>query len=148
MIRALCICGDAVLDFLLKNWMLVLTAAVSGFFLLWPQIKGKGGASSVGTVEAVRLINREKAVLIDVSEPEEFAKGHPNGARNVPFSRLEGAKELPSNKTVPLVVVCPTGARASRAVDLLRKAGYANVQSLAGGLKAWREANLPVEKTA
>jgi rhodanese-related sulfurtransferase len=148
MIRALCICGDAVLEFLLKNWMLVLTAAVSGFFLLWPQIKGKGGAGSVGTVEAVRLINREKAVLIDVSEPEEFAKGHPNGARNVPLSRLEGAKELPSNKALPLVVVCPTGSRASRAVGLLRKAGYANVQSLAGGLNAWREANLPIEKTA
>jgi rhodanese-related sulfurtransferase len=137
-----------VLDFLLTNWMLVLTAAVSGFFLLWPQLKGKGGAGSVGTVEAVRLINREKAVLIDVSEPEEFAKGHPNGARNVPLGRLEGAKELPTNKALPLVVVCPTGARASRAVGLLRKAGYANAQSLAGGTNAWREANLPIEKTA
>ena len=56
--------------------------------------------------------------------------------------------ELPSNKALPLVVVCPTGSRASRAVGLLRKAGYANVQSLAGGLNAWREANLPIEKTA
>jgi rhodanese-related sulfurtransferase len=140
--------GDTVLEFLLTNWMLVLTAVVSGVLLMWPQIKGKGGAGSVGTVEAVRLINREKAVLIDVSEPEEFAKGHPNGARNVPLGRLEGAKELPTNKALPLVVVCPTGARASRAVGLLRKAGYANVQSLAGGTNAWREANLPIEKTA
>jgi rhodanese-related sulfurtransferase len=137
-----------VLDFLLTNWMLVLTAVVSGVLLMWPQIKGKGGAGSVGTVEAVRLINREKAVLIDVSEPDEFAKGHPNGARNVPLGRLEGAKELPTNKALPLVVVCPTGARASRAVGLLRKAGYANAQSLAGGTNAWREANLPIEKTA
>jgi rhodanese-related sulfurtransferase len=137
-----------VLEFLLTNWMLVLTAVVSGVLLMWPQIKGKGGANSVGTVEAVRLINREKAVLIDVSEPDEFAKGHPNGARNVPLGRLEGAKELPTNKELPLVVVCPTGARASRAVGLLRKAGHANVQSLAGGTNAWREANLPIEKSA
>ena len=42
------------LEFLLKNWMLVLTALVSGFFLVWPQIKGKGGAGSVSTDEAVR----------------------------------------------------------------------------------------------
>jgi rhodanese-related sulfurtransferase len=136
----------------LKNWMLVLTALVSGFFLVWPQLKGKGGAGSIGTNEAVRLINREKAVLIDVSEPEEFAKGHPNGARNVPISKLEGkldgAKELPSNKALPLVVICPTGSRASRAAGLLRKAGYEKAQSLAGGLGAWREANLPVEKSA
>ena len=140
------------LEFLLKNWMLVLTALVSGFFLVWPQLKGKGGAGSIGTNEAVRLINREKAVLIDVSEPDEFAKGHPNGARNVPISKLEGklegAKELPSNKALPLVVVCPTGSRASRAAGLLRKAGYEKAQSLAGGLGAWREANLPVEKSA
>ena len=140
------------LEFLLKNWMLVLTALVSGFFLVWPQLKGKGGAGSIGTNEAVRLINREKAVLIDVSEPDEFAKGHPNGARNVPISKLEGklegAKELPSNKALPLVVVCPPGSRASRAAGLLRKAGYEKAQSLAGGLGAWREANLPVEKSA
>ena len=137
------------LEFLLKNWMLVLTALVSGFFLVWPQLKGKGGAGSIGANEAVRLINREKAVLIDVSEPDEFAKGHPNGARNVPISKLEGklegAKELPSNKALPLVVVCPTGSRASRAAGLLRKAGYEKAQSLACGLGAWREANLPVE---
>jgi rhodanese-related sulfurtransferase len=141
-----------VLEFLLKNWMLVLTALVSGFFLVWPQIKGKGGAGSIGTAEAVRLINREKAVLIDVSEPDEFAKGHPNGARNVPISKLEGklegSKDLPSNKALPLVVVCPTGSRASRAADLLRKAGYEKAQPLAGGLGAWREAKLPVEKSA
>jgi rhodanese-related sulfurtransferase len=137
-----------VLEFLLKNWMLVLTALVSGFFLVWPQIKGKGGAGSIGTAEAVRLINREKAVLIDVSEPEEFAKGHPNGARNVPLAKLDGSKDLPSNKALPLVVVCPTGSRASRAVGLLRKAGYEKAQPLAGGFGAWREANLPVEKSA
>jgi rhodanese-related sulfurtransferase len=114
-----------VLEFLLKNWMLVLTALVSGFFLMWPQLKGKGGAGSIGTNEAVRLINRERAVLIDVSEPDEFAKGHPNGARNIPIStleaKLEGAKELPSNKALPLVVVCPTGSRSSRAAARLRE---------------------------
>jgi rhodanese-related sulfurtransferase len=137
-----------VLEFLLKNWLLVLTALVSGFFLLWPNIKGRVGTGSVGTNEAVRLINREKAVLIDVSEPEEYAKGHPNGARNVPFGKLEGSKDLPSNKALPLVVVCPTGTRASRAAEQLRKAGYEKAQTLAGGFKAWREANLPIEKSA
>ena len=136
------------LEFLLKNWLLVLTALVSGFFLLWPNLKDRVGAGSVGTNEAVRLINREKALLIDVSEPEEYAKGHPNGARNVPFGKLEGSKDLPSNKALPLVVVCPTGMRASRAAGLLRKAGYEKAQTLAGGFKAWREANLPIEKSA
>ena len=135
----------------MNNWHLILAALVSGGLLLWPVIKGSTvGAASVGTAEAVRLMNREKAVLIDVSEPAEFANGHAGGARNVPFGQLAGAnnKALPSNKALPLVLVCPTGARASRAVALLKQAGYENVRSLAGGLTAWREANLPVEKSA
>lgn len=138
-------------SFLLNNWHLILAALVSGGFLMWPVIKGGvGNAAAVGTAEAVRLMNREKAVLIDISEPAEFATGHAGGARNVPFGQLEvaGNKGLPSNKALPVVLVCPTGARSSRAVALLKKAGYENVQSLAGGLAAWREANLPVEKSA
>jgi rhodanese-related sulfurtransferase len=137
-----------VLEFLIQNWYLVLAAVVSGGLLLWPQLKGGGGGSSVNTAEAIRLINREKAVLIDVCEPAEFAAGHAGGARNIPFGQLEGSKDLPSNKALPLVLVCPTGARASRAVSLLRKAGHEKVLSLAGGLRAWRDANLPVDKAA
>ena len=87
-------------------------------------------------------------MLIDVSEPEEFAKGHAVGSRNIPFGQVEGHKALPSNKALPLVLVCPTGARASRAAGMLRKLGYEKAQVLAGGLKAWREASLPVEKNA
>ena len=137
--------------FLLNNWHLILAALVSGGFLMWPVIKGSaGGAAAVGTAEAVRLMNREKAVLIDISEPAEFAAGHAGGARNVPFGQLETAnnKALPSNKALPLVVLCPTGNRAARAVTILKKRGFENPRALAGGLAAWREANLPVEKSA
>jgi rhodanese-related sulfurtransferase len=135
-----------VLDFLIKNWYLVVAALASGGLLLWPQFKGRGGAGSVNTAEAVRLVNREKATLIDVSEATEFSAGHAVGARNVPFAELEAGKGLPGNKTLPVVLICATGARSGRAVGVLRKAGYEKVQSLAGGLAAWREANLPVEK--
>ena len=88
----------------------------------------RGGA--VSAAEAVRLINREKAVLIDVSEPAEFAAGHAPGARNVPLGTLEGSKALPTNKALPLVVVCPTGARASRGAAALRKLGFENAHAL------------------
>ncbi|MET0517419.1 MAG: rhodanese-like domain-containing protein [Burkholderiaceae bacterium] len=136
------------MKFLLDNWILILAALVSGGMLLWPTLMRGGAGAALSTAEAVRLINREKGVLIDVSEPEEFAAGHAAGARNVPLATLEGHKSLPSNKTLPLVLLCASGARASRAAGMLRKLGYANVQPVAGGLKAWREANLPVEKAA
>ena len=135
-------------SFLLNNWHLVLAAAVSGGLLVWPLVKGGvASAASVGTAEAVRLLNREKAVLIDVSEPAEYAAGHAMGARSVPLASLEASKDLPKNKALPLVVVCPTGTRAGKAVTTLKTLGFENARALAGGFEAWRAANLPVEKT-
>ena len=135
------------MKFFLDNWHLILVALVSGGLLLWPMLrKGAGGAGSVGTGEAVRQINREKGVLIDVSEPAEYAAAHASGARNVPLGQLEGSKDLPSNKALPLLILCPTGARAGRAAALLRKAGYDKAAAVSGGTAAWREAQLPVSK--
>ena len=136
------------MKFFLDNWYLFAMALASGGLLLWPMIKGGAGGGGVSTAEAVRLINREKGVLIDVSEPAEFAASHAGGAKNVPLGQLEGAKALPSNKTLPLVVMCPTGARAAKGAALLRKAGHSGAVAVAGGTAAWREASLPIEKSA
>jgi rhodanese-related sulfurtransferase len=135
-------------NFFVDNWVLLLVAFVSGAMLVWPMVRRGGSGTSVPTGEAVRLINREKGVLVDVSEPGEFAAGHAAGARNIPFGQLEGSKELPTNKALPLLVMCPTGARAARAVGVLRKAGHERAVSVAGGTAAWREAQLPVERAA
>ena len=136
-------------NFFLENWYLFAAALVSGGLLVWPMLtQGSAGGTKVSTTDAVHLINRERAVLIDVSEPAEFVAGHAAGARSVPLATLESSRELPKNKSLPLVVVCPTGQRAQRAVAVLKKLGFENVRALAGGLGAWRAANLPVEKTA
>ncbi len=136
------------LSFVLDNWYLFVTALVSGGLLLWPTLADNMGGAKVSAADAVRLINRERAILIDISEPAEYAAGHAVGARSIPLGALETSRELPKNKSLPLVVVCPTGARASRAVVALKKLGFENTTALAGGLAAWRAANLPTEKTA
>jgi rhodanese-related sulfurtransferase len=137
------------LKFFIDNWFLFLAAAVSGGLLLWPLLgKGAGGGGKLSTTDAVQLINREKAVLIDVSDPAEFAAGHALGAKSVPLAQIETSNALPKNKALPLVVVCATGSRAGKAVASLKKLGFENAQALAGGLDAWRAANLPVEKSA
>lgn len=136
------------MSFLLENWILILVAAVSGGMLLWPSLRGGAGGNNVTTSEAVRLINREKGVLIDVCEPNEYAAGHAVGARNVPFGQLAAGKDLPSNKALPVLLICASGARSGRAVSLLRKAGYEKALSVAGGMSAWRDAQLPVERGA
>jgi rhodanese-related sulfurtransferase len=128
------------LKFLIDNWMLISVALASGGMLLWPLISESASAGKLSATAAVQLINREKAVVIDVGEPHEFAAGHVGGSKNIPFGQLE--EKLPGlvkNKALPLILVCPLGARA-------KKLGYEQAQCLGGGLKAWREANMPVEK--
>ena len=136
------------LKFFLDNWFLLVAALVSGGLLAWPLVKGGSSAGKLSPGQAVMLINRERAVLVDVSEPAEYAAGHAAGAKSVPLGKLEGSSDLPKNKALPLVVLCPTGSRAARAVATLKKLGYENSRVLAGGLAAWRDANLPVEKSA
>jgi rhodanese-related sulfurtransferase len=137
------------MKFIVDNWMLFAVAIGSASMLFWPMVKGSvigGGALSPDA--AVQLMNREKAVVIDVSEAEEFAAGHIGGAKNIPVNdidaKLAGAVK---NKALPLVLVCSTGARAKRVEAAAKALGYGNVQTLAGGLKAWKAANLPIEKS-
>ena len=137
------------MNFFIENWYLFAAALVSGGLLIWHILtQGTTAGIRVSAADAVQLINRERAVLIDVSEPAEYAAGHAAGSRSVPFAALEASRDLPKNKSVPVVVVCPTGSRAPRAVAVLKKLGFENARALAGGLDAWRAANLPVEKTA
>lgn len=135
------------MKFFIDNWMLIGIALASGGMLVWPLISSGMAAGSLSANGAVQLINRDKAVVVDVSEVEEFAVGHVVGAKNIPLGQLE--EKLPTtvkNKDLPLILVCPSGARANRALAMAKKLGYQQAQCLAGGLKSWKEANLPLEK--
>lgn len=134
------------MKFIIDNWMIMSVALASGGMLLWPVLKGATGGS-LTAAGAVQLINREKAVVIDVCETEEFAAGHVGGAKNIPLNQLE--EKLPAavkNKALPVILVCQTGARSGRALAIAKKLGYEQAQALAGGLGAWKSANLPLEK--
>jgi len=126
--------------------MLIVIALSSGFFLLLPVVQG-ATASGISPTEAVQCMNREKGVVIDVCDAEEFSNGHIKGAVHVPLDQLEA--KLPGavkNKSTPLILVCASGIRSKRAQALAQKLGYEKVHSLQGGLAAWKEANLPVSK--
>jgi len=126
--------------------MLAAVAASSALALFWPAMT-KGAANGVQPTEAVLLMNREKAVVIDVCEPAEFAQGHVVGSKNIPLAQLEAQlPQVVKNKNLPVIMVCQVGGRASRAAAQAQKLGFERAQALSGGLKSWREANLPVEK--
>ena len=134
------------MKFIFDNWMLIAIALASGSLLLWPVIQGAATAG-LDPAGAVQLINREKGVVIDVCEPAEFAAGHVGGAKNIPLSELESKLAgVVKNKSLPLILVCRSGARSGRALAIAKKLGYEQAQSLGGGLASWKAANLPIEK--
>ena len=121
-------------------------ALSSGFFLLLPVVQG-AAATGISPTEAVQCMNREKGVVIDVCGADEFAQGHIKGAVNVPLDELDARLDKAvKNKSTPVIMVCAAGARSKRAQAIAQKLGYEKVHSLNGGLKAWKEANLPVAK--
>jgi rhodanese-related sulfurtransferase len=137
------------MKFFLDNWLLITVAFASGALLVWPAVGRGMRAGGLSPSGAVQLINREKAVVVDVCEDAEYAAGHIVNARHVPLGQLEQRlPEVVKNKAVPLILVCASGARAQRAAAIAQKLGYQKAQVLGGGMAAWKEANLPVEKNA
>ena len=87
--------------------------------------------------EGVAEYGRTKgAVLIDVREPDEFAKGHIPGAVNLPLQQFMKITELVPDKSTSLFVYCLVGGRTKRACTGYTKLGYTNVHNL-GGINAY-----------
>lgn len=87
--------------------------------------------------------------LVDVREPSEFNAelGHIAGARLVPLATLTGAAR-DWDPDAELVLICRSGRRSFQAAVILRGAGFTRVMNLSGGMVAWNEAGLPVERNA
>ena len=98
-------------------------------------------------VGAVALLNDDRTILIDVREPHEFANGHIENARHIPYSRLdEKIYELERHKDSPIIVVCQTGTRSQPACKKLSKLGFTQVYEMKGGMLAWQDMKYPISK--
>ncbi len=93
------------------------------------------------------LAASEPPLLLDVREYPEYAAGYLKGARLIPLAEIERrAGELPKDQ--PIVCVCRTGRRSAEAASTLARLGFTNVSQLAGGVMAWEQSGLPLEKEA
>jgi rhodanese-related sulfurtransferase len=139
--------GSAV-EFIRNNLLLIAVALVSGAMLLWPYIRRSTGGPWVNPAQATHLMNREDALVIDVREPAEYGAGHVIGAKNLPLARLDApGAELAKRKDKPVIVYCIDGGeRSAKASAILKRQGFTRVANLSGGLNAWQQAGLPVEK--
>ena len=134
--------------FLEKNLFLAVVCVVSLGMLLWPLIQGAAtGAKNVSVQQAVQLINRRDAVLLDVRDAAEYAAGHLPNSRHIPIGEMDKRlKELDKFKQRPVVVICRSGNRAASACAVLKKNGFAEAFALKGGVLGWQQANMPIEK--
>jgi len=142
---------DSFLSFLMKspfNLVLLGVVVASGSMLIWPLVSRLFlRTSEVGTFEAVQLINRKDAVVVDVRETGDYAAGHIANARHIPEAQLrDRAGELDKFKARPIIVSCRSGTRAPVVAGALRKRGFQEVVALRGGVAAWQQAGMPLAK--
>ena len=130
------------------NMLLFGAAVASGGMLLWPFVSRPfRGIGEVSAMEAVQLINRQDAIVVDIRDADAFKAGHVTGARNIPESELDKrCVELEKFREKPIVIACRSGTRSGPVAAKLKKQGFGRASSLAGGMQAWEQAGLPVEK--
>ena len=136
------------MSFIINNWMLELILVLSGGMLLWPLVQKRlSSMKEVGTTQAIQLMNRQNAVLLDVREAKEFEGGHLPDAVHIPLSELgsRGA-ELAKLTARPVIAYCARGNRSRSAGAALARMGFKDIYNLDGGFRAWQDAGLPVEK--
>lgn len=137
---------NSYIDFATRNWELFLLLAVIIGLLVWDVFRrALSGVRSVSALELPQL-TRDPTVLLDVSEPGEFKKGHIPNAINVPYKKLREDTSLDKHKNKNIVVICRSGNRSTSAARQLTKKGFENVYNLSGGMVAWGKEKLPLEK--
>ncbi|GAB3387224.1 rhodanese-like domain-containing protein [Lysobacter fragariae] len=105
------------------------------------------GYKSLRPAELTQLMNRDNAVVVDLSASADFEKGHIAGSKSVQPSQFDPENKLvASAKALPVVVVCRNGMASASAAQRLKKAGFEQVYWLDGGIAAWQQADLPLIK--
>jgi len=132
------------------NWVPLLALILSGTLWLWLTVRQRWSpVREIGALEATQLINRRDALMLDLREPKDYAGGRVPNAMHLPQSQLASrAHELEKLTARPVIAYCERGQRSRTAAAALTRLGFAEVYTLRGGLRAWSEAGLPVEKGA
>lgn len=123
---------------------------VSAFVILLVLViinEAKSSAQGVTAREAIRLLNKDEAIVLDIRDRKDFAAGHITGSVHIPMTNLDKRiDELKKHESKTIIVVCKMGNTAAAAVAKLNKAGYAQAVKLKGGMMQWQTEALPLVK--
>lgn len=120
---------------------IVLVALVTIEFM-----KIRRGNNQILPQEAIKLINHENAVVVDIRDGDVFSKGHIINAISLPLSEIQTKhKKLDKFKSNPILIICSNGTESLSAVDSLAKLGY-DTRIISGGIRGWKDAEMPLVK--
>jgi rhodanese-related sulfurtransferase len=141
--------GVTRLDFLLQHLGLVALVIASALLLAWPEIQGfMGQQNAVSTLEATHLINQKHAIIIDLRRVQDYEAGHLPQARHIPADELASrVGEVARFHGRPAILVATGAGGNAGAVNTLKAQGFTDIFTLKGGVVAWVEASLPIERS-
>jgi rhodanese-related sulfurtransferase len=136
-------------EFILDNLILFAALAAVMVMLIKAELDHQANKGSyLSPSNAIRLMNNNSnALILDIRTEADYKSGHINGAKNVPLSDFASSIDgLSSKKSDPVLIYCNSGNTVTRAIKLLKNAGFEQVNNLQGGIAAWKEANMPLSK--
>jgi len=136
------------LEFAANHPLLIAALSLIIIILVMNEFKRKLlGFNEAGINDAVRLMNQDGALALDVREDKEFREGHILNAVNIPLGLLENRlTEIEGYKENPVIVYCRSGQRSAKAGAVLQRQGFKSIHKLNGGMMAWIDANMPVSR--
>jgi rhodanese-related sulfurtransferase len=132
----------------IQNHLALNLALVAVLFalMLLEFISQKRGTKQLSPAQTTQQINHANATILDIRSAPSYKEGHIIGAVSLPLPELdEKIKKLEKYKSNPIVVVCANGTESPRAASILTQKGF-DVRILAGGTRAWIDAELPIVK--
>jgi len=127
-------------------WIILAVVVILGavIFIPFGQTTPAGTLAKEVSVDEAAKLRDSGAFILDVREQSEWDQFHIPGATLIPLGSLSNQLDkLPKDQTI--VVYCRTGRRSAEGRDILLKAGFTNVTSMAGGATDWQSKGLPVE---
>jgi len=139
---------DQFIDFLYDEWLLsiifVFICILIGRSFLEPLVTG---VKNIKAQEAVRLMNDENTLVLDVRLEKEYQEGNILDSKHIPVGALDSRiNEVSDNKNGTVIVYCQTGMRSKQAGSILKKHGFETIYNIDGGMNGWINANLPINK--
>ncbi|MCX7546112.1 rhodanese-like domain-containing protein [Marinicella gelatinilytica] len=127
---------------------LVMAFLIVAFLFFWTVLKEQSSQlKNINSDQLTRLVNQQNALLVDTRSAEDFAAGHIVNAHNIPMAEIDqAAKKLSKGKKRPVVVYCRSGRSSMKACQQLEKQGFEQIFNLKGGINAWVNDKLPLNK--